>query len=355
MLVNIPGNFLALLNIFIDLPWSKESQHMFNFNNRYEFNKETLSYDKVQLSLREKIIRFTTYSIVFAAFVTLLAYGIFVYFYDTSSHRSLKRENEYLKEQYNVLNDRLDQFAAALEDIQKRDDNIYRVMLQKEPLSPSVRKAGFGGSDKYEKMRGYNNTNMVVKTAQRLDNLSKQLVVQSKSYDEVIQLAKQRNDRMSHIPAIHPVSMKTAYVTSHYGYRFHPILKRRELHSGVDFAAPIGTEIHATADGKVVKVNYSGGYGRMVTIDHGYGYKTRYAHMHKVHVRRGETVKRGQVIGLVGNSGLSTGPHLHYEVIKNNIKVNPINYYFNDITPREYDQMIRLVNNGQNNTDQANS
>lgn len=326
------------------------------FKNKYRFNSNTLSYDKIELTLKEKIKKITLWGFGLMAFVGLLSYGIFSYFYDNASYRSMKRENQELSKQYVELNKRMDKIASALESIEERDDNIYRVILQKEPVSKSMREAGFGGTDRYKKLRGFNNSDLIIKTAKRLDKLSKKLVVQSKSYEEVIELAKKRSERIKHIPAIRPVDMSDSYVTSYYGYRFHPIYKRREMHDGVDFAAPIGTKIFAPANGRVEKVAYSGGYGRMVIIDHGYGYKTRYAHLNKILVRKGQKIERGEKIGLIGNSGLSTGPHLHYEVIKDNVKVNPINYYFNDVSPKEYQSIIRMVSkDNKKNTDEMNS
>ena len=326
------------------------------FKNKYEFNTETLSYDKIELTVKEKIKKISLYTLSLLAFVALLSYGIFVYFYDTASYRSMKRENEKLREHYKVLNKRVDKMASALENMENRDDNIYRVILQKEPVPEAMRNAGFGGTDRYKKLRGFNNSDLIIKTTKRLDQLSKKLVVQSKSYDEVAKLAKKRSEEIKHIPAIRPVNMDKSYVTSYYGYRFHPIYKRREMHQGVDYAAPMGTKVYAPADGTVEKIRYSGGYGRLVVIDHGFGYKTRYAHLNKVLVRRGEKIERGDVIALIGNSGLSTGPHLHYEVHKDNVKVNPINYYFNDVSPREYQNIIRVATKEEdNNKEQQNS
>ena len=326
------------------------------FQSKYVFNNSTLSYDKIELSLKEKILRFSLYSVSFLAFVALLSYGIFIYFYDTASYQSMRQENKQLKEQYKNLNKRMDKMAGVLEEIEERDDNIYRVILQKEPIPKSMRNAGFGGTDRYKKFRGFNNSDMIIKTTKRLDKLSKKMVVQSESYDEVMDLAKERSEKIKHIPAIRPVDMSNSYVTSYYGYRFHPIYKRREMHQGVDFAAPIGTKIFAPANGRIVKVAYSGGYGRMLIIDHGYGYKTRYAHLSKILVKKGQKIERGETIGLIGNSGLSTGPHLHYEVQKDNVKVNPINYYFKDVSPKEYQNIIRMVSaQGKKNKSKRNS
>lgn len=326
------------------------------FQSKYVFNNSTLSYDKIELSLKEKIFRFSLYSVSFLVFVGLLSYGIFIYFYDTASYQSMRQENKQLNQQYKQLNKRMDKMASVLQEIEDRDDDIYRVILQKEPVPKSMRNAGFGGTDRYKKLRGFNNSNLIIKTTKRLDKLSKKMVVQSESYDQVMDLAKERSEKIKHIPAIRPVDMSSSYVTSYYGYRFHPIYKRREMHQGVDFAAPIGTKVFAPANGRVKKVSYSGGYGRMIVIDHGYGYKTRFAHMSKILVKKGQKIERGETIGLIGNSGLSTGPHVHYEVHKDKVKVNPINYYFKDLSPREYQSIIRMVSTqGEDKKDERNS
>jgi murein DD-endopeptidase MepM/ murein hydrolase activator NlpD len=198
--------------------------------------------------------------------------------------------------------------------------------------------------NRYTYLEGYSNSDLVIDTKKRLDKLKKRLYVQSKSFDEVVDLAKNKEKMLAAIPAVQPVPNKNLKrVASGYGYRVHPIYKVRKMHWGMDFSAPTGTEIFATGDGLISKVvNSRRGYGKHVIIDHGYGYKTLYAHMSSIDVKRGQKVKRGDVIGLVGNTGTSNGPHLHYEVIKDGKKINPANYYFNDLTPEEYDLMIEL-------------
>ena len=313
------------------------------FKSAYVFNYDTLSYDKIELTLRQKVVRISLATLSFLVFMMILSYGIFVYFYDTESYQSMKQENKHLKKQYEVLNNRLENITANLEEIEERDDSLYRVILQKDPVPQSVREVGYGGSERYKNLKGYNNSNLIVETARKLDKLSRKLEVQSNSYKKVFELAKERRKKIKHTPAIRPVDKSKTYITSHYGYRFHPIFKKRKMHEGVDFSGPIGTKIRATAKGKVVDVSYSGGYGRSVLVDHGFGYKTKYAHLNKIHVKKGERVDRGEEIGLLGNSGLSTGPHLHYEVRKDNSIENPINYYFNDVTPEEYLEIVRTA------------
>ena len=231
-----------------------------------------------------------------------------------------------------------------LKDIQERDNTIYRVIFEAEPIPVSIREAGYGGVDRYNKLRDYYNADLIVDVTKKVDQLSKQLYVQSKSYDEVWQLVKNKANMLSSIPAIQPVSNKDmTRVASGYGWRIHPIYKTEKLHTGMDFTAPVGTEIYATGNGTVVKVEKDGrGYGNNVIINHGYGYQTLYGHMSKFSVRPGQKVKRGDLIGSVGNTGTSTGPHLHYEVHKNGNPVNPVNFYYNDLSPEEYAKMLEI-------------
>ena len=235
------------------------------------------------------------------------------------------------------------------EKAKQRDDNIYRVIFEADPIPSSIRKAGFGGVNRYKDIRNFSNTELVIEAAKKADKLSKQLYIQSKSFDEVIDLAKNKADMLASIPAIQPIANKDlSRMASGYGYRLHPIYKTRRLHTGMDFTAPQGTPIYATGDGKVAKVRRSRrGYGNHVIIDHSYGYQTLYAHMTKYIVYRGQKVKRGEIIGYVGSSGTSVAPHLHYEVMKNKRKINPVNYYYNDLSPEEYEKMLEI--SSQNN------
>lgn len=274
-----------------------------------------------------------------------LIYFITTAFIDSPKEKLLKQENSQLKAQYELLNKRMEQVAVVLEDIQRRDDDIYRVIFEAEPIPKEIREAGFGGVNRYKKLEGYRNSDLIIESARKIDQIAKQLYIQSKSYDEVYQMAIQKEKMLASIPAIQPVSNKELKrMASGYGIRMHPIYKRRKMHTGMDFSAESGTEIYATGDGKVVNVTRSRrGYGNHVIIDHGYGYQTLYAHMSKFNVRRGDEIKRGQVIGYIGSTGTSVAPHLHYEVHRNGEKVNPINYYFNDLTPEEYEKMIEFA------------
>ena len=241
------------------------------------------------------------------------------------------------------------QIDLELDDIQQRDDNICRVIFEADPIPSSIRKAGFGGVNRYKDIRNFSNSELVIEVTKKADKLSKQLYIQSKSFDEVINLAKNKADMLASIPAIQPIANKDlGRVASGYGYRIHPIYKTRKLHTGMDFTAPQGTPIYSTGDGKIEKVKRSRkGYGNHVIIDHGYGYQTLYAHMKKYIVYRGQKVKRGEIIGYVGSTGTSVAPHLHYEVMKNKRKINPVNYYYNDLSPEEYNKMLEI--SSQNN------
>ncbi|PLX18553.1 MAG: peptidase M23 [Marinilabiliales bacterium] len=313
---------------------------------KYKFDHKTLSYDKIVLTGRQKFYRFLTYFT--ATLIIAIIYNVvFIIFFDTPKEKGLIRENQQLATQYEILNNRFDLVEKTLEDLQKRDDNIYRVIFEAEPIPPSVRSAGFGGTNRYIDLQGFKNSDLVTETAQRLDKITKRLYVQSKSYDDVIDLAKNKEKMVACVPAIMPISNKDLRRTaSGWGWRIHPIYKIRKFHYGMDFTAPTGTEVYASGDGTVVTVENSlRGYGKRIIIDHGFGYKTLYGHLNGFNVRKGQKVKRGEVIGFVGSTGTSTAPHLHYEVFKNNKKVNPVHYYFNDLTPEEFDKMIFISSN----------
>lgn len=310
---------------------------------KYQFDKRTLTYRKVTLSVKQILLRALAYfasAAVFSAIVLVF----FTSFFDSPKEKQLRREIDQLELQYKVLNDRMHQVDQVMAELQEKDDNIYRVIFEAEPIPKSIRDAGFGGVNRYRHLDGFGNAELVVETSKHLDQLVKKLVVQSRSFDEVITLAKNKTQLLASIPAIQPVANdKLTRVASGFNYRIHPIYKIKHFHTGIDFAAPRGTDIFSTGDG-VVKVvdRESRGYGFHVVIDHGFGYQTLYGHMSKFNVRVGQKVKRGDVIGYVGSTGTSTAPHLHYEVIKNGEKINPINFFFNDLTPEEYDKVIEI-------------
>ena len=311
---------------------------------KYYYDTKTLSYKPIESTGIEKFKKFIVYltSSAILAFFTLL---IFFQYFDSPKEKRLKGEINHLLSQYEIINNDLEKIELVLDDIQKRDDNIYRTIFEADPIPTSIRKQGFGGVNRYKKLSGYSNSDLIINTSKKIDQLTKQLYLQSKSFDEIIELAKNKSKMLASIPAIQPVANKDLKrMTSGYGYRIHPIYKTRKMHYGMDYSAKVGTEIYATGDGVISKVKRSKrGYGNYVKINHGFGYETLYAHMSKYIVKKGQKVKRGEVIGYVGNTGISTAPHLHYEVRKDNKKINPVNFYFNDLTPEEYEKMLELA------------
>src|ERR1051326_257092 len=310
---------------------------------KYRFNTKSLTYEKVETTWRRRIMLALSYlatGTVFAAITIFIAYK----FFDSPKEKIQAREIQQLHLQYDILNKRLENMSSVLGDLQDRDDNIYRVVFESEPIPDNIRKAGFGGVDRYKELQGYENSELVIQTTQKLDRIAKQMYIQSKSFDEVIKLAKGKEQMLASIPAIQPISKKfLRHEPSGYSWRTHPIYKTAQFHPGMDFAAPLGTPIYATGDGVVERADDGeSGYGNHVVINHGFGYQTLYGHMSRIACTVGQKVKRGQIIGYVGSTGLSTAPHCHYEVIKNGEKINPVNYYYNDLTPAEYQQLIEL-------------
>ncbi len=310
---------------------------------KYQYNTKSLTYEKVTVTIRKRIWQVLSYlatGLVFASITIFFAYNYF----DSPKEKQLEREISELTLQYEFLNSRMDQVSEVLADIEERDNNVYRTIFEAEPIPASIRQAGYGGVDRYKELQGYNNTDLMVETTKRLDRLSKQLYIQSKSFDEVAILVKNKEKLLAAIPAIQPISNSDLrHQPSGFGWRTHPIYKTPEFHPGMDFAATQGTEIYATGDGTIERADaMAQGYGNHVVIDHDYGYKTLYGHMVRFVVHPGQKVKRGQLIGYVGSTGLSTAPHVHYEVIKSGMKTNPINYYYNDLTPEQYQKLIEL-------------
>ncbi|MBV5315706.1 MAG: M23 family metallopeptidase [Prolixibacteraceae bacterium] len=313
---------------------------------KYRFNAHTLSYDKIVISFKTKLKRFLALFSTTLVSSVLIAVGI-LQFYESPRMRSLHKENERLLTQYELLYKDLATVEKVLDEIELRDNNLYRVVFESDPIPSTIRRAGFGGVNKYSQLESFDNSELVIKTAAKLDILSKQAYIQAKSYDEVLDMALNKEKLVTSMPAIMPISNKSLKSTaSGWGYRFHPIYKIKQFHYGMDFTAPIGTKVYATGDGVVKDVqSIGGGYGRWIMIDHGFDYKTMYAHLSGFNVKVGELVKRGQVIGYVGNSGTSTGPHLHYEVHKNGEPVNPQYYYFKDLNAQEYEKMVSISSN----------
>ena len=311
----------------------------------YIYNPTTRTYDRVYPTFRQRMVNFLK-----RLFVGMgLGAGSFFllsWIFGSPSEKELRIENSRLLAQYNVLSRRLDEALGVMQGIQQRDDNLYRVVLQADPVADAVRKVGYGGTNRYEELMDMANSDLVVNTTQKMDMLNRQLYIQSKSFDEVVDLFKNHDEMLKCIPAIQPVANKNLkYTASGYGMRIDPIYKTAKFHNGMDFSANIGTPVYATGDGVIKKAGWQSGYGKIIVVSHGFGYETWYAHLNKYNVRVGQKVVRGEVIGEVGNTGKSTGPHLHYEVHLKGKVVNPVNYYFMDLSAEEYDQMIELAAN----------
>ena len=308
---------------------------------KYKFNTKSLTYEKVQISVKQRLWKFLSYVATGTVFAVITVTIAFTYI-DSPKEKMQKREIENLRLQYELLNKRLAESSQILQELQERDDDVYRVVFEAEPIPNNVRKAGFGGADRYKELEGFDNSDLIVETSKRLDQVTKQLYIQSKSFDEIMEMAKNKEKLLASIPAVQPIENdKLKHAPGGYGWRTDPIYKTGEFHPGMDFTANTGTEIYATGDGVVETADdVMQGYGNHVVINHGFGYQTLYGHMSRIKVHVGQKIKRGELIGWVGSTGRSTGPHVHYEVIKNGEKVNPINYFFNDLTPEQYQQMI---------------
>ncbi|GGZ45575.1 M23 family metallopeptidase [Mesonia mobilis] len=309
---------------------------------KYYYDSETLSYRKIEHKKGRKLgyaLLGVTASVL-AGFLLLVVY-LNLPQIETPKEKAMRRELQNMELQYEVLNKKMTQAQKVLAEVQNRDNNIYRVYFEANPIPEEQRKAGFGGINRYKDLEGYDNSELIMETAKRLDILQKQIVVQSKSLDEIANLAEEKEKLLTAIPAIQPVKNENLKrMASGYGMRMHPILKYRKMHNGMDFSAPTGSLVYATGDAVVKKAQRTTGFGNLVVLDHGFGYETYYAHLSEFKVRRGQKVKRGEIIAEVGSTGLSTAPHLHYEVHKNGKVVNPINFYHGDLTAEEYDIML---------------
>ena len=320
---------------------------------KYRFNTKSLTYEKVRGTFKERFWHLMSYfatGIVFATITILLAQK----FLPSPNEKRKIREIEALKLQYELLEKKMGQVEKVLIDLEDRDDNIYRSIFESEPVPKSIRYGGYGGSEKYNAFESVENGDIIKSATERLDRITKQLYVQSKSFDEVVNLAKNKERLIASIPAIMPLNQSDLAhaVTSGYGWRTHPIYKTLEFHPGMDFSAEQGTPIYCTGDGYVERAdNLAQGYGNHVVINHDFGYRTLYGHMSRIAAKPGQKVKRGQLIGYVGSTGLSTAPHIHYEVIRNGEKVNPINYYYNDLSPEQYQFLVELSNKASQSFD----
>lgn len=312
--------------------------------SKYKFNPESLSFDKVRLGIRDILLRFLAY-FTGSVLIAFVYWVIFAAFFDSPKEKALEREIQQLQIQYDLINREMANVEKVLEDLQKTDDNLYRTIFEAEPLPGTLRDGGVGGVNRYTNLEGYSNSDLVIETTRRLDKIRKRVYMQSKSFDELILLAQRKEEMLKSVPAILPISNDDLTRTaSGFGLRIHPIYKITKFHSGMDFTAPAGTDVFSTGDGVVTDVQSSQrGLGKHIIIDHGFGYSSVYAHLSNFNVRRGQKVHRGDVIGYVGNTGTSVANHLHYEIKLNGRNVDPVNYYFEDLSPSEYERMIEIA------------
>jgi len=312
-------------------------------DTNYKYNPNTLNYEEINLTLWDKFKRLSYYLIA-SVVVSVLILSFSFYNIKSFIQKEAAKENQSLRQEISVFNKDLNLILEVLNDIQNKDDNIYRAIFEADPYPDHKRKLGTGGNPiKFKKYENIEYGELVVEIVQKLELIEKKLSSQSRSFDEVFEITKEKQKMLKAIPSIQPINNRDlTRIASGFGMRMHPIYKILKMHQGMDFTAPVGTEIYATGDGTVEKVGWTGGYGKTILINHGYGYKTRYAHCSKFKCKKGQKVKRGDHIGYVGNTGQSTGPHLHYEVFKNNRQINPVNFFFNDLSPEEYDKVIEI-------------
>jgi murein DD-endopeptidase MepM/ murein hydrolase activator NlpD len=308
---------------------------------KYYYDSDTLSYRKIERK-KSTTFKYVGIFILASALFGFLFVFIASQFIQSPKEKALTRELQNMKLQYKVLNRKFDEAYAALENVEERDNAIYRLYFEANPIPEEQRRAGFGGVNRYKKFEGYDNSELIAESNKKLDILQKAIVVESRSLDEVAKLAANKEKFLAAIPAIQPVNNEDlTRMASGYGYRTDPFTKVRKFHYGMDFTAPRGTPVYASGDGVVVRAdNRATGYGNHITIDHGYGYVSLYAHLYKYNVRPHQKVRRGDLIGFVGSTGRSEGPHLHYEIFKDDKRINPINFYYGNLSPEEYSKLL---------------
>lgn len=319
---------------------------------KFRYDPKTLSYEKVELSWKEHVLR----TLLVIAPAVVIGFGFYLFFstiFISSNEISLEKSNADLTKQLSEINDELLLMSAVIEDLEKRDNEIYRVVFNAEPFPEQLRQLGTGGSDDYRDIKGYDHSDRIIENKRLIKALEKRIYAQSISYDEVIKLAKEKEIMLASIPAIQPVSnVDLRRIASGYGWRIDPIYKTKKMHWGLDFTADEGTNVYSTGNGIVKEVEEKmWGYGKSIIINHGFGYTTRYAHLSAFNVKKGDKVVRGQVIGLVGSTGKSTAPHLHYEIEKNGKKIDPIHFFHSDITGEEYERLLEMAKNANQSFD----
>ena len=310
----------------------------------YKYNPETDNFERFYPTIKERFSSLARICIT-ALIVAAIFIIIFNYIIATPNEKNLREENKRLKSQYGIMSARVENMLTVMDKMEDRDDNFYRVMMQLEPISDGQRLSGLEYDNRYSQISKLSDAKLVEQLSRRMNLLEKRIYSQLQSFDQLEEALSNQQDRLSHIPSVIPINIADYTMSSGYGYRVDPIYGSSKFHEGLDFAASKGTDVFATGDGKIMVAGREAGYGNCIDIDHGYNYLTRYAHLSEILVKPGEEVKRGQLIGKVGSTGKSTGPHLHYEVRYKDIPQNPVNYYFMDLTPEEYYEMIQIAEN----------
>ena len=313
---------------------------------KYYYDSETLSYRKIEPNKGRKIglILLSALGMLLSGFLLLVIYLNLPYI-ETPKEKTLKRELANMELQFELLNKKMEQAQVVLDELAQRDNNLYRVYFEANPIPEEQRKAGFGGVNRYKDLEGFDNSKLIISTSKKLDVLTKEIVIQSKSLEEIAQLAADKEKLLAAIPAIQPVRNEDlTRIASGYGWRTDPFTKARKFHYGMDFTAPRGTPVFASGDGVVVRAdNKSTGYGNHIRIDHGFGYISLYGHLYKYNVKKGQKVKRGDLIGFVGSTGRSEAPHLHYEIFKDGERINPTNFYYGNLSAEEFAELLKVA------------
>ena len=310
----------------------------------YRYNPETDNFERVFPTLRRRMASMGRYLLI----SSVIGVGLFLIFYyilDTPGERRLRQENATLKQQYEILNRRVDNAQSVLTKIQNRDDKLYRVMFQMEPVNDMYRYAGLNNDKRYRELNSVSDGGLIKFMTQKVDMLERQIYAQSLSFDQLKQAAQSQKGKLDHIPSILPVSSRSTILAGGYGMRRDPVTGVVKFHSGLDYSGAVGTPVYATADGKITVAERRNTYGNMIEIDHGYNYQTRYMHLSHMSVEPGQRVEKGQEIGRIGSTGKSTAPHLHYEVRFRGEAQNPVNYGFSDLDPEEYAEFVSQAEN----------
>lgn len=311
---------------------------------KYFYNTHTLRYEKLVTPLRVKLLRVFAFLATVAVSATIIVAIAFKYI-QSPNEKLLQQRNEDMREDYALLNQQLQQLQQQMAELENRDNNVYRAIFEAQPIPDSARLKAMEKNKEVQLVQSMSEDDLVKSITSQVNTLTMRIAYQQKSYNDISEMVKNKEQLLAAIPAIQPVSNKNlTRIASGFGYRIDPVYKVTKLHAGLDFAAPIGTPIYATANGTVTQADFNeGGYGNHVVINHGYGYETLYGHMVRIKARVGQKVKRGEVIGWVGSTGKSTGPHCHYEVHKNGTPVDPVYFFYNDLTPEQYDRLLKLA------------